>query len=128
MINISFDQIIGVPVKLFSYLSNRSRKTPAQVVFRVAFQIQKEVSYTCKFLKTSLVISHWRQLFLLFYAEARKSSSYSQKSVRIFFFLLRGGLISGSGDFWGDSADFFSGSLFSAGGWYSVSKKVGPVP
>ena len=106
MINLTFDQIMGVPVKLFCHLSNRSRKTPAQVVFRDAFQIQKEVSYTCKFLKTSLVISHWRQLFLLFYAEARKSSSYSQKSVRIFFFLLRGG----SGGFWGDSADFFSGS------------------
>ena len=110
MINVTFNQIIGVPVKLFCHLSNRSRKTPAQVVFRDAFQIQKEVSYTCKFLKTSLVISHWRQLLFLFYAEARKSSSYSQKSVRIFFFLLRGGLISGSGDFWGDSADFFSGS------------------
>ena len=39
-----------------------------------------------------------------------------------------GGLISGLGDFWGDSADFFSGSRFSVGGWYSVSKKVGPVP
>ena len=110
MINNIFDQIIAVPVKLFCHLLNRSRKPPAQVVFRDAFQIQKEVSYTCKFLKTSLVISHWRQLFLLFYAEARKSSSYSQKSVRIFFFLLRGGLISGSGDIWGDSADFFSGS------------------
>ena len=110
MVNIVFDQIKDVPVKLFCHLSNKSRKIPAQVVFRDAFQIQKEVSYTCKFLKTSLVISHWRQLFLLFYAEARKSSSYSQKSVRIFFFLLRGGLISGSGDFWGDSADFFSGS------------------
>ena len=99
MINIIFDQINAVPVKLFYHLLNWSRKTPAQVVFRDAFQIQKEVSYTCKFLKTSLVISHWRQLFLLFYAEARKSSSYSQKSVRIFFFLLRGGLIGGSGDF-----------------------------
>ena len=110
MINIAFDQIMCVTVKLCCHLSNRSRKTPAHVVFRDAFQIQKEVSYTCKFLKTSLVISHWRQLFLLFYTEARKSSSYSQKSVRIFFFLLRDGLISGSGDFWGDSADFFSGS------------------
>jgi len=99
VINITLNQIMVVSVKLFCHLSNRSRKPPAHVVFRDAFQIQKEVSYTCKFLKTSLVISHWRQLFLLFYAEARKSSSYSQKSVRIFFFLLRGGLISGSGDF-----------------------------
>ena len=41
VINITFDQIMGVPVKLFCYLSNRSRKTPAQVVFRDAFQIQK---------------------------------------------------------------------------------------
>ena len=110
MINIAFDQIMCVTVKLFCHLSNRSRKTPAQVVFRDAFQIQKEVSNTCKFLKTSLVISHWKQQFLLCYAEARKSSSYSQKSVRIFFFLLRGGLISGSGGFWGGSADIFSGS------------------
>ena len=110
MVNVVFDQTMDVPVKLFCHLSNKSRKIPAQVVFRDAFQIQKEVSYTYKFLKTSLVMSHWRQLFLLFYAEASKSSSYSQKSVRIFFFLLRGGLISGSGDFWGDSADFFSGS------------------
>ena len=110
MINTIFNQIIGDLSSYFATCQSRSRKTPAQVVFRDAFQIQKEVSYTCKFLKTSLVISHWRQLFLLFYAEARKSSSYSQKSVRIFFFLLRGGLISGSGDFWGDSADFFSGS------------------
>ena len=62
-------------------------------------------------------ISNRRQLFLLFYEGNRKNSFYSQKSVRIFFFLWRGSLIFRSDDSGGVSVDCFSGSGFSVGGW-----------
>ena len=109
MINIIFDQILG---DLSSYFATCQIvvETPSSGCVSRRFSDSKRSFLYLQIHENKSSYITLVTIVLLFYAEARKNSFYSQKSVRIFFFLLRGGLISGSGDFWGDSTDFFSGS------------------